>query len=53
MAKHPSISPADAARAYQQGQATAQQAPKPSTPDTRTQLGSARTSGNQAASTRR
>lgn len=52
MAKHPAISPADAADAYRQGQAAAQQGPKPSTADTRTQLGSSRTSGNTAASTR-
>ncbi|MFE0243277.1 hypothetical protein ACFWZ0_02500 [[Kitasatospora] papulosa] len=48
----PAVSPADAAQAYRQGQAAAQQGPRPSTADTRTQLGSARTSGNQAASTR-
>ncbi|MER7696186.1 hypothetical protein [Streptomyces sp. NPDC096095] len=46
------VSPADAARAYQAGQAAARRAPLPSTGETRTQLGSARTSGNAAASTR-
>ncbi|MEV6471583.1 hypothetical protein [Streptomyces sp. NPDC051657] len=43
--------PSDAARAYRQGQANALQGRRPSTGETRTQLGSARTSGN-AASTR-
>lgn len=49
----PSVSSSDAADAYRQGQAAAQQGPRPSTADTRTQLGSARTSGNQAAASRR
>ncbi|MEU6614461.1 hypothetical protein [Streptomyces parvus] len=48
----PEISPADAARQYQAGQAAARRAPLPSTGETRTQLGSARTSGNAAATTR-
>lgn len=48
----PAVAPADAAATYRQGQAAAKQGPKPSTADTRTQLGSARTSGNTAASTR-
>ncbi|WP_274031469.1 hypothetical protein [Streptomyces sp. MMBL 11-1] len=46
------ISPADAARAYTAGQTAALQGPRPSTAENRTQLGSARTSGNSAASTR-
>ncbi|MFD9952454.1 hypothetical protein [[Kitasatospora] papulosa] len=50
--KLPAVSPAAAARAYQQGQAAAQQGPRPSTTETRIQLGSARTSGNQAAGSR-
>ncbi|MET9096212.1 hypothetical protein ABZX72_29455 [Streptomyces cyaneofuscatus] len=48
----PEISPADAARAYQAGQAAARQGPRPSTGETRTQLGAARTAGNAAAPTR-
>lgn len=50
--KLPAVTPADAAQAYRQGQAAAQQGPRPSTADSRTQLGSARTSGNQAAGSR-
>ncbi|MEU0309759.1 hypothetical protein [Streptomyces cyaneofuscatus] len=46
------ISPADAARAYQRGQDAAHQGQRPSTAETRTQLGTARTSGNAAAPTR-
>ncbi|MFJ8842965.1 hypothetical protein ACIRFF_08685 [Streptomyces cyaneofuscatus] len=53
MAEQPrEISPADAARAYKAGQDAARQGPRPSTGETRTQLGSARTSGNAAAPTR-
>lgn len=48
----PTISPAAAAKAYRQGQAAAAQGPRPSTQDSRIQLGSARTSGNAAAGTR-
>ncbi|MDX2624671.1 hypothetical protein PV356_35215 [Streptomyces sp. WI03-5b] len=48
----PAVTPAAAAQAYRQGQAAAQQGPRPSTQDTRIQLGSARTSGNQAAGSR-
>ncbi|MFF3034658.1 hypothetical protein ACFVS7_27065 [Streptomyces rubiginosohelvolus] len=48
----PEISPADAARQYQAGLAAARRAPLPSTGETRTQLGSARTSGNAAAANR-
>ncbi|MGW1662917.1 hypothetical protein [Streptomyces microflavus] len=46
------ITPADAARQYQAGQDAARRAPLPSTGETRTQLGSARTAGNAAATTR-
>ncbi|MEU3268737.1 hypothetical protein [Streptomyces bacillaris] len=46
------ISPAAAARRYQAGLAAARRAPLPSTGETRTQLGSARTAGNTAAATR-
>ncbi|MFI7240088.1 hypothetical protein [Streptomyces cyaneofuscatus] len=46
------ISPYAAARVYQRGQDAARQGPRPSTGETRTQLGSARTSGNAAAPTR-
>ncbi|WP_176735242.1 hypothetical protein [Streptomyces sp. EN27] len=46
------ISPADAARQYQAGQAAAREGRRPSTGETRTQLGSARTSGNAAAANR-
>lgn len=46
------ISPADAARTYTAGQAAALQGRHASTAETRTQLGSARTSGNTAATTR-
>ncbi|WP_405399220.1 hypothetical protein [Streptomyces microflavus] len=42
------ISPADAARQYKAGQDAARRAPLPSTAETRTQLGSARTAGNAA-----
>ncbi|MFH9769037.1 hypothetical protein ACH4N4_05195 [Streptomyces microflavus] len=45
------ITPADAARQYQAGLAAARRAPLPSTGETRTQLGSARTAGNAAAGT--
>lgn len=48
----PSTSPAAAADAYRQGQAAATEGPRPSTTDTRIQLGSARTSGNTAAESR-
>ncbi|MGW0642360.1 hypothetical protein [Streptomyces badius] len=48
----PEISPYTAARQYQAGQAAAREGRRPSTGETRTQLGSARTSGNAAASTR-
>ncbi|MFE3378364.1 hypothetical protein [Streptomyces anulatus] len=48
----PEVSPYTAARVYQAGQAAALQGPRPSTAETRTQLGSARTSGNSAATTR-
>ncbi|MFE7752153.1 hypothetical protein [Streptomyces sp. NPDC057428] len=48
----PSVTSADAAKAYQQGQAAAAQGPRPSTTDSRIQLGSARTSGNTAAGSR-
>ncbi|MFJ8863636.1 hypothetical protein ACIRD8_35115 [Streptomyces sp. NPDC102451] len=44
----PSTSPAAAAQAYRQGQAAAQQGPRPSTADSRIQLGSARTNGNSS-----
>ncbi|WP_186343477.1 hypothetical protein [Streptomyces sp. CFMR 7] len=46
------ITPADAARRYQAGLAAARRAPLPSTGETRTQLGAARTAGNAAAATR-
>ncbi|MEU0001961.1 hypothetical protein ABZ069_34140 [Streptomyces microflavus] len=46
------ISPAAAARAYQQGLAAARRGPLPSTGETRTQLGSARSAGNAAATAR-
>lgn len=53
MAGHlPAVTPAGAAATYRHGQAAAKQGPRPSTADTRTQLGSARTSGNTAAGTR-
>lgn len=52
MPKKPAVSSSNAAAAYRQGQAAAKQGPKPSTADTRTQLGSARTSGNNAAGSR-
>ncbi|MFE4691730.1 hypothetical protein ACFRH6_16925 [Streptomyces sp. NPDC056749] len=48
----PAVTPAAAAQDYRRGQAAAQQGPRPSTTDTRIQLGSARTSGNQAAGSR-
>lgn len=48
----PIISPAAAARAYTAGLRTAEQGPQPSTGESRTQLGSARTTGNAAAGTR-
>ncbi|MEV0917864.1 hypothetical protein AB0I93_26850 [Streptomyces sp. NPDC049967] len=48
----PAAAPADAAHAYRAGLAAAAQAPRPSTGETRTQLGSARTSGNTAAAAR-
>ncbi|MFS0697779.1 hypothetical protein [Streptomyces nitrosporeus] len=47
------ISPAAAARAYTAGQAAALQGRRPSTAETRTQLGSARTSGNSAGASAR
>ncbi|MFJ8844322.1 hypothetical protein ACIRFF_15620 [Streptomyces cyaneofuscatus] len=43
------ISPYAAARAYQRGQDAAREGRRPSTGETRTQLGGARTSGNAAA----
>ncbi len=47
------ISPADAARRYQAGlAAAARRTSLPSTGETRTQLGAARTAGNTAATTR-
>ncbi|MCR8947143.1 hypothetical protein NW249_34210 [Streptomyces sp. OUCMDZ-4982] len=47
------ISPTAAARRYQAGlAAAARRAPLPSTGETRTQLGAARTAGNTAAATR-
>jgi len=46
------ISAYAAARAYQRGQDAARRAPLPSTGETRTQLGTARTAGNAAAPTR-
>lgn len=52
MADQPTISSSAAARAYHRGQTAAARGPQPSTAETRTQLGSARTSGNQAAGTR-
>jgi hypothetical protein len=48
----PAAAASAAARAYRAGQAAAVQAPRPSTGETRTQLGSARTSGNTAAASR-
>ncbi|MEU8704184.1 hypothetical protein [Streptomyces sp. NPDC048565] len=48
----PSTSPAAAADAYRRGQTAAAQGPRPSTADTRTQLGSALTNGNNAAGAR-
>ncbi|WP_326677675.1 hypothetical protein [Streptomyces sp. NBC_01237] len=50
--KIPGISPAAAARAYTAGQAAARQGRRPSTPETRTDLGNARTQGNAGASAR-
>lgn len=50
--KLPSVSPAAAAQDYRQGQAAAAQGQRPSTTDSRIQLGSARTSGNTAAGSR-
>ncbi|MCR8947210.1 hypothetical protein NW249_34555 [Streptomyces sp. OUCMDZ-4982] len=49
----PEISPAAAARRYQAGLVAARRAPLPSTGETRTQLGAARTAGNTAAATTR
>lgn len=52
MADLPTVTAAAAAAAYRRGQAAAAQGPRPSTGETRTQLGSARTHGNTAAGTR-
>ncbi|MFG2589072.1 hypothetical protein [Streptomyces sp. NPDC048438] len=48
----PAVSSISAAQAYSNRRDTAAQGPRPSTTETRIQLGSARTSGNTAAGSR-